>query len=163
MGFRAVSVGKQIGYMNAGTVEFILDEAKHFYFMEMNTRLQVEHPVTEMVTGLDLVRLQIEIAQGGFLPPLINRYGHAVEARIYAEDPFNDFLPVSGKLLRWREPDTQHLIESKRVWAWSKTIVDSGVRSGDQVDTFYDPTLAKLIAHGDTRDDAIRGSLEAIV
>ena len=152
----AISIGQQIGYVNAGTVEFILDDAQNFYFMEMNTRLQVEHPVTEMVTGLDLVRLQIEIAEGGFLPPHVNRYGHAVEVRIYAEDPFNAFLPVSGKLLRWRELDTQHLIESKRVWTWSKTIIDSGVRTGDNISTFYDPTLAKLIAHGDNREDAIR-------
>ncbi len=152
----AVSVGEQIGYVNAGTVEFILDEANNFYFMEMNTRLQVEHPVTEMVTGLDLVRLQIEIAEGGFVPPHVNRYGHAMEARIYAEDPLNDFLPVSGKLLRWHEPDTQHLMESKRVWAWSKIILDSGVRTGDTIGTFYDPTLAKVIAHGDNREDALR-------
>ncbi|MBN8639089.1 MAG: biotin/lipoyl-binding protein, partial [Anaerolineae bacterium] len=152
----AISVGQQIDYINAGSVEFILDEANNFYFMEMNTRLQVEHPVTEMVTGLDLVRLQIEIAEGGFLPPHVNRYGHAVEARIYAEDPLNGFLPVSGNLLRWREPDTQHLIESKRVWAWSKIILDSGVRTGDSIGTFYDPTLAKVIAHGDNREDAVR-------
>ncbi len=151
----AVSVGKQISYVNAGTIEFILDEAKNFYFMEMNTRLQVEHPVTEMVTGQDLVRLQIEVAQREYLPPHIHAYGHAVEARIYAENPFNDFLPVSGKLLLWCEPSTQHIIESKRVWAWSKVIVDTGVRSGDSVTTFYDPTLAKIIAHGDNREDAI--------
>ncbi|MBE2271461.1 MAG: biotin/lipoyl-binding protein [Anaerolinea sp.] len=152
----AVSVGRQIGYVNAGTVEFILDQDKNFYFMEMNTRLQVEHPVTEMVTGLDLVRLQIEVASGGFLPPHINRYGHAVEARVYAEDPFNGFLPVSGDVLLWREPPNHHLNDSKRLWAWSKVIVDSGIRSGDPVTVYYDPTLAKIIAHGDTREDAIR-------
>lgn len=152
----AVSVGKAIGYVNAGTVEFILDTDRNFYFLEVNTRLQVEHPVTEMVTGQDLVRWQIEIAQGGQLPPLANRYGHAVEVRVYAEDPQNDFLPATGKILRWRELATDHLANSKRVWAWSKVIFDSGVRTGDTVSVYYDPMLAKVIAHGDTREDAIR-------
>jgi 3-methylcrotonyl-CoA carboxylase alpha subunit len=152
----AVSVGEAIGYVNAGTVEFILDADKNFYFLEVNTRLQVEHPVTEMVMGQDLVRWQIEVAQGGHLPPFANRYGHAIEVRVYAEDPQNDFLPVTGTILRWRESATDHLANSKRVWAWSKVIFDSGVRSGDTVSVHYDPMLAKVIAHGDTREDAIR-------
>jgi acetyl/propionyl-CoA carboxylase alpha subunit len=152
----AVSIGKQIGYVNAGTIEFILDQDKNFYFLEMNTRLQVEHPVTEMVTGQDLVRLQIEVAQGGFLPPQFNMYGHAIEARVYAEDPTNDFLPTIGRILHFSEPTTEHLIESKRVWSWSKIIVDSGVQSGGEVTVHYDPMIAKVIAHGDTRDQALR-------
>ncbi|HLU08432.1 MAG TPA: biotin carboxylase N-terminal domain-containing protein [Oceanobacillus sp.] len=147
----AVSIGQQIGYMNAGTVEFILDQEQNFYFLEMNTRLQVEHPVTEFVTGQDLVRLQIGVAQGGFLPPQFSAYGHAIEARVYAEDPTNDFLPTTGKLLHFDEPSTE---QSKR--GWSKLIVDSGVRAGSEITVHYDPMLAKVIAHGDTRDDAER-------
>jgi geranyl-CoA carboxylase alpha subunit len=152
----AVSIGRQIGYVNAGTVEFLLDRNRNFYFLEMNTRLQVEHPVTEMVTGTDLVRLQIEVAQGGFVPPHFNTYGHAIEARIYAEDPANNFLPSIGRIVHWHEPGADHLMHSKRVWSWSKVVVDSGVRSGDEVTSHYDPMLAKVIAHGDTRDDALR-------
>lgn len=152
----AVSIGRQIGYVNAGTVEFLLDQHRNFYFLEMNTRLQVEHPVTEMVTGIDLVRLQIEVAQGGSIPARFNFYGHAIEARVYAEDPANEFLPATGRVSRWHEPAADHLMNSKRVWSWSKIIIDSGVRSGDEVTAHYDPMIAKVIAHGDTRDDAIR-------
>ncbi|PJF23366.1 MAG: 3-methylcrotonyl-CoA carboxylase [Phototrophicales bacterium] len=140
----AVSIGQQLGYVNAGTVEFLLDADKQFYFMEMNTRLQVEHPVTEMITGLDLVRWQIAVAEGNPLPNVeIGRLGHAIEARVYAEDPANDFLPVIGDVLHYSEPD-------------SDVRFDSGIRSGDRISTYYDPMIAKVIAWAETRDEAIR-------
>jgi geranyl-CoA carboxylase alpha subunit len=140
----AISVGQQLNYDNAGTVEFLLDSDGNFYFMEMNTRLQVEHPVTEMVYGVDLVRWQLEVAQGTALTELEKPQpnGHAIEVRVYAEDPYNSFLPVTGKILHWQAPDTVR--------------VDSGVRSGDTVSTHYDPMLAKVIAHGHNRITAIR-------
>ncbi|GAB4315972.1 MAG: acetyl/propionyl/methylcrotonyl-CoA carboxylase subunit alpha [Phototrophicales bacterium] len=140
----AVSIGQQLGYVNAGTVEFLLDSDKQFYFMEMNTRLQVEHPVTEMITGLDLVRWQIAVAEGNPLPNVeIGRLGHAIEARVYAEDPANDFLPVIGDVLHYSEPDND-------------VRFDSGIRSGDRISTYYDPMIAKVIAWAETRDEAIR-------
>lgn len=149
----AVSIGKQLNYSNAGTVEFLLDSDNNFYFMEMNTRLQVEHPVTEMVYALDLVRWQLEIAQGtslyDLLPPFVEpEYfqfepdGHAIEVRVYAEDPTNNFLPVTGDILRWQAPPHVR--------------TDAGVQSGDTVTTYYDPMLAKIIAHGNNRQTAIR-------
>jgi acetyl/propionyl-CoA carboxylase alpha subunit len=149
----AVSVAQQLNYDNAGTVEFLLDSGGNFYFMEMNTRLQVEHPVTEMVYALDLVRWQLKIAEGSslyeLLPPFADlEYfsfepeGHAIEVRVYAEDPYNGFLPVTGKILRWHEPTMAR--------------VDSGVRSGDSISTYYDPMLAKVVAHGHNRETAIR-------
>jgi geranyl-CoA carboxylase alpha subunit len=149
----AVSVAQQLNYDNAGTVEFLLDSDSNFYFMEMNTRLQVEHPVTEMVYALDLVRWQLKIAEGSslyeLLPPFADlEYfsfepeGHAIEVRVYAEDPYNGFLPVTGKILRWHEP--------------TMVRVDSGVQSGDSISTYYDPMLAKVIAHGHNRETAIR-------
>ncbi len=149
----AVRAARQLEYSNAGTIEFLLDAEGDFYFMEMNTRLQVEHPVTEMVYGVDLVRWQIEIAQGTnlheLLPPFVEvghfdyePSGHAIEVRVYAEDPANQFLPVNGTILHWQEPDAVR--------------VDSGVRSGDDVGVQYDPMLAKVIAHGSTRAEAIR-------
>jgi acetyl-CoA carboxylase biotin carboxylase subunit len=147
MGDTAVAIGRAIGYVNAGTVEFILAPSGEFYFIEVNTRLQVEHPVTEMVTGLDLVRLQIEIAEGRPLPFSqgdLKVEGHAIEARLYAEDPANDFLPSTGKILDLQLP----LIEDVRI--------DSGIESGMEVGIHYDPMLAKLIVHGENRDDAIR-------
>jgi acetyl/propionyl-CoA carboxylase alpha subunit len=153
----AISIGRQLGYYSAGTVEFLVDDEKHFYFMEMNTRLQVEHPVTEMVTGYDLVRWQIEVAEGGFLPPAVaTPHGFTIEARVYAEDPESGFLPVVGNVLRWHEPSTEHLLNSKRVWAWPKIIIDSGIRTGDELTVHYDPLLAKVVAHGETREEAIR-------
>ena len=148
MGEAAVSVGRAIGYTNAGTVEFILTPENEFYFIEVNTRLQVEHPVTEAITGLDLVKLQIEIAEGKPLPfsqSELKTRGHAIEARLYAEDPTNDFLPATGKLHAWRLPDA---IEGLRV--------DSGVETGSEIGIYYDPMLAKLIAHADDRATAIR-------
>ncbi len=154
LGEAAVKVGRAIGYSNAGTVEFILAPSGEFYFIEVNTRLQVEHPVTEMITGLDLVKLQIEIAEGKPLPFTQNdvrRSGHAIEARLYAEDPRNDFLPSTGKILDWRLPAA---IEGIRI--------DAGVESGMEIGIYYDPMLAKLIAHAEDRDTAIRKLVYAL-
>ncbi|MCS6836708.1 MAG: biotin/lipoyl-binding protein [Anaerolineae bacterium] len=143
----AISIARQIGYSSAGTVEFLLDSDGNYYFMEMNTRLQVEHPVTEMIYGLDLVRLQIEVARGRSLAELIDLdalrpQGHAIEVRVCAEDPQNNFLPVVGRILHWEAPP------------YVRT--DSGVRSGDLVTPYYDSMIAKVIAHGETRSEAIR-------
>ncbi|MEK7831194.1 MAG: biotin carboxylase N-terminal domain-containing protein, partial [Acidobacteriota bacterium] len=152
MGEAAVKVGQAIEYSNAGTVEFILTTPEksgvEFYFIEVNTRLQVEHPVTEAVTGLDLVKLQIEIAEGKRLPFAqddLKTYGHAIEVRLYAEDPANDFLPATGKLHDWRLPE-----------AVAGLRVDAGVETGSEVGIFYDPMLAKLVAHAEDRATAIR-------
>ncbi|MBU2293075.1 MAG: acetyl/propionyl/methylcrotonyl-CoA carboxylase subunit alpha, partial [Gammaproteobacteria bacterium] len=146
MGEAAVKAAQAIGYVGAGTVEFLLDERGDFFFMEMNTRLQVEHPVTELITGLDLVAWQIRVARGEALPitqdqvPLI---GHAIEVRLYAEDPDNDFLPATGTLALYREANAG---QGRRV--------DSGVSEGDEVSPFYDPMLGKLIAWGENREEA---------
>jgi 3-methylcrotonyl-CoA carboxylase alpha subunit len=146
MGEAAVKAAQAIGYVGAGTVEFLLDARGEFFFMEMNTRLQVEHPVTEAITGLDLVAWQIRVARGEPLPitqeqvPLL---GHAIEVRLYAEDPQNDFLPASGSLALYCEPP-----------AGPGRRVDSGVREGDEVSPFYDPMLGKLIAWGESREEA---------
>lgn len=144
----AIAAGRAIGYTNAGTVEFILAPSGEFYFIEVNTRLQVEHPVTEMITGIDLVKLQIEIAQGGVLSLAqedIRQHGHAIEARLYAEDPNNRFLPATGRLFDWEAPQS---IEGLRI--------DAGVERGMEVGIHYDPMLAKLIAHGADRETACR-------
>ncbi len=139
----AASVGTQLGYYSAGTVEFLVDSDRNFYFMEMNTRLQVEHPITEETTGFDLVRWQIMVAEGYPLPDMdVYPAGHAIEVRIYAEDPANEFLPAAGKILRWRSP--------------SEVRVDTGVRTGDEVSVYYDPMLAKIVAYGEHRAGAIR-------
>jgi 3-methylcrotonyl-CoA carboxylase alpha subunit len=146
MGEAAVRAAQAIGYVGAGTVEFLLDSRGEFFFMEMNTRLQVEHPVTEFITGLDLVEWQIRVAQGQPLPltqeqvPLI---GHAIEVRLYAEDPDHDFLPATGRLEVYRE--SQPGIGRR---------IDSGVAEGDDISPFYDPMLGKLIAWGDDRERA---------
>lgn len=146
MGESAVRAAQAIGYVGAGTVEFLLDARGEFFFMEMNTRLQVEHPVTEAITGLDLVAWQIRVACGEPLPisqeqvPLI---GHAIEVRLYAEDPANEFLPATGRLTLYRESAPG---EGRRV--------DSGVSEGDVVSPFYDPMLGKLIAWGQDREQA---------
>src|SRR5262245_19829867 len=153
MGEAAVAIGRAIAYTNAGTVEFILAPSGEFYFIEVNTRLQVEHPVTEVITGLDLVRLQIEIAEGRPLPFTqadLKTEGHAIEARLYAEDPANDFLPSTGRIHDLRLP----ISEGVRI--------DTGVESGTEVGIHYDPMLAKLIAHGETRNAAIRKLVYAL-
>ncbi len=149
MGETAVAAATAVGYVGAGTVEFLFQDGD-FYFLEMNTRLQVEHPVTEMITGLDLVRLQIEIADGAVIDfePVIS--GHAIEARLYAEDPGHDFLPVTGMIHRFEVPDLPGLR------------VDSGVENGSMVSVFYDPMLAKIIAHGTTRDRAAETLAQAL-
>ncbi|PAV26936.1 3-methylcrotonyl-CoA carboxylase [Tamilnaduibacter salinus] len=147
MGEAAVRAAKACGYVGAGTVEFLADADGHFYFLEMNTRLQVEHPVTELVTGQDLVAWQLAVAEGKPLPLTQDEValsGHAIEVRLYAEDPANGFTPQTGTLARF-EP-----IEGNGIR------VDTGVRSGDVISPFYDPMLAKVIASGPTRDDARR-------
>jgi 3-methylcrotonyl-CoA carboxylase alpha subunit len=151
MGRAATEAAKAVGYRGAGTVEFIADgrdglRPDRFFFMEMNTRLQVEHPVTEAITGLDLVELQFRVAAGEPLPfgqDDLAIHGHAVEARLYAEDPANGFLPSTGKLWALHLPTGEGIR------------VDTGVRDGDTVTPFYDPMIAKVIAHGDTRDEAL--------
>lgn len=146
MGEAAVRAAQAIGYVGAGTVEFLLDARGEFFFMEMNTRLQVEHPVTEAITGLDLVAWQIRIAQGEALPitqEQVPLNGHAIEVRLYAEDPANDFLPATGQLALYRESTPG---PGRRV--------DSGVTQGDSVSPFYDPMLGKLIAWGEDREQA---------
>lgn len=144
----ALRIGKALHYTNAGTVEFIVAPDGEFYFIEVNTRLQVEHPVTEMVTGWDLVKLQIEIAEGKPLPFAqfdLHSSGHAIEARLCAEQPANDFLPATGTIHDWHVPAS---IEGVRL--------DAGIEAGMEIGINYDPMLAKIIAHGATRDDAIR-------
>jgi propionyl-CoA carboxylase alpha chain len=148
----AMALARKVGYTNAGTVEFLLAPSGDFYFIEVNTRIQVEHPVTEMVTGLDLIQLQIEIAQGAKLPDAQpEQTGHAIEARLYAEDPANDFLPSTGTLHVWRPPGTSAGLR-----------IDSGVEEGCEIGIYYDPLLAKIIAHADDRPSAIRKLTHAL-
>jgi geranyl-CoA carboxylase alpha subunit len=145
MGAAAVSAARAAGYVGAGTIELLLAEDKSFYFLEMNTRLQVEHPVTELVAGVDLVEWQIRVARGEPLPlrqSEVELAGHAIEARLYAEDPAREYLPQTGKLIRYQPA--------------ADVRVDSGVIDGSVVSPYYDPMIAKLIAHGPTRDDARR-------
>ena len=148
MGEAAVAAAKAVGYYNAGTVEFILDpDTLKFYFLEMNTRLQVEHPVTELVTGIDLVHWQIRVAAGKRFPFTQSHFtqrGHAIECRVYAEDPANGFLPSTGKLLQYIEPRGPGIR------------VDSGFTAGSEVTHFYDPLLAKLIVYAEDREAAIQ-------
>jgi 3-methylcrotonyl-CoA carboxylase alpha subunit len=154
MGEAAVAAAKAIGYSNAGTVEFIAEQDGRFYFMEMNTRLQVEHPVTEMITGLDLVELQIRVAAGQALPftqQQLKFEGHAIEARIYAEDPQRDFLPATGRLAHVAFPP-----ESAEVR------VDTGVEPGEDITPWYDPMIAKLIVRGADRDGALARLRQAL-
>ena len=153
MGEAAIRAARAAGYFNAGTVEFLADNAGNFYFLEMNTRLQVEHPVTELVTGLDLVRLQIEIAAGAKLPftqDEVQLRGAAIECRVYAEDPANNFFPSPGKIDRLAEPSGPGVR------------LDSGVYEGFHVPLDYDPMLAKLIVWHDTREHAIERMLRAL-
>jgi geranyl-CoA carboxylase alpha subunit len=145
MGVAAIEAAKSIHYRGAGTVEFLLDPSGDFYFLEMNTRLQVEHPVTEMITGLDLVALQIKVAQGdelGLTQEDVQLKGHAIEVRLYAEDPTQDFLPQTGSVDIWR-PATGEGVR-----------IDAGIRAGSDISPFYDPMIAKMIAWGETREIA---------
>ena len=145
MGQAAVSAARAVDYVGAGTVEFLLAEDGGFYFLEMNARLQVEHPVTECITGLDLVELQLKVAEGeplGLARADVRLSGHAIEVRLYAEDARNGFLPSTGVVRRWREPCGQDVR------------VDAGVEDGSEVSSFYDPMLAKVIASGQTREEA---------
>ncbi len=153
MGEAAVAAAKAIGYVNAGTVEFLMDAEKNFYFLEMNTRIQVEHPVTEMTTGEDLVQWQIRIASGepiSLEQEEIPLNGHSIECRIYAEDPDKNFMPSPGKLARWEVPQVEN------------TRIDTGVREGDTVTPYYDPLLAKFVSWGATRDEAIETMLKLL-
>ncbi|MGC2162336.1 MAG: acetyl-CoA carboxylase biotin carboxylase subunit [Silvibacterium sp.] len=153
MGEAAVRLAQSAGYTNAGTIEFLLDGEENFYFLEMNTRLQVEHPVTELVTGLDLVHLQIRIAQGEPLPLAqqeIQLRGHAIECRVYAEDPDNGFFPSPGKITRLLQPGGPGIRE------------DCGIYEGWVVPMDYDPMLSKLIAYAPTREAAIARMLRAL-
>jgi len=155
MGEQAVKLARAVSYTSAGTVECIVDRDRNFYFLEMNTRLQVEHPVTEMVTGLDLVELMIRVAAGEVLPIAqqdIQPRGWAVECRIYAEDPVRDFLPSTGRLSTYRPPDE----ETDRIR------VDTGVSEGDEISMFYDPMIAKLVSCGKNRAQAIHTMQEAL-
>jgi len=154
MGEAAVRAAEAIGYVGAGTVEFLLDEDGSFYFMEMNTRLQVEHPVTELITGQDLVEWQLTVAANQPLPisqDAVQIKGHAVEVRIYAEDPDNDFLPATGKLEYLRTPEENRHVR-----------VDTGVREGDEVSIYYDPMIAKLIVWDENRDRALQRMSQAL-
>ncbi|MBL7804816.1 MAG: acetyl-CoA carboxylase biotin carboxylase subunit [Saprospiraceae bacterium] len=153
MGEAAVRVAQSCNYVGAGTVEFLVDDKREFYFLEMNTRLQVEHPVSEYISGLDLVELQIRVARGEKLPFTqddLKINGHALELRVYAEDPLNNFLPSVGKLTRYRPPVGDGIR------------VDDGFEEGMDVPIYYDPMLAKLVVHGATRAEAIQRMKEAI-
>jgi geranyl-CoA carboxylase alpha subunit len=153
MGRAAVEAARAVGYVGAGTVEFLLDEAGVFYFLEMNTRLQVEHPVTEMITGLDLVALQLRVARGeplGIKQRDVSFGGHAIEVRLYAEDPEAGFLPSAGPVHLFRLPSGEGIR------------IDAGVETGGEVSSHYDPMIAKIIAHGSTRDEARRRLILAL-
>ena len=163
MGEQAVALAKAVRYQSAGTVEFVVGRDQSFYFLEMNTRLQVEHPVTECITGLDLVELMIRVAAGEQLPLTqaeVKREGWAIECRINAEDPFRNFLPSTGRLVRFAPPiesmfaaDTTH---------WHGVRVDTGVQDGGEIPMFYDSMIAKLIVHGKDRPQAIAMMREAL-
>jgi 3-methylcrotonyl-CoA carboxylase alpha subunit len=154
MGQAAVDCAQAIDYVGAGTVEFLLDADGEFFFMEMNTRLQVEHPVTEMITGLDLVEWQLRVAAGEALPlaqQQITCSGHAFEARVYAENPQRDFMPAAGRIRYLAEPAREDGLR-----------IDTGVRNGDQIGIFYDPMIAKLIVHGSDRSTALQRLAHAL-
>src|SRR6476646_2766083 len=159
MGAESVSLAKAVGYDTAGTVEFIVDKNRNFYFLEMNTRLQVEHPVTELVTGLDLVEAMLRIAAGEKLKLKqkdVKLEGSAVEVRIYAEDPVRNFLPSTGRLVRYRPPRVGPTVDGLT------TRLDSGVGEGGEIPVYYDPMIAKLITHAPTRAQAIEHMGEAL-
>jgi acetyl-CoA carboxylase biotin carboxylase subunit len=153
MGSLAVALVKKVGYVNAGTLEFLVDENREPYFLEMNTRLQVEHPITEMVTGVDLVKLQIRIAEGEALPFAqqdLTQRGHAIECRVCAEDPDENFIPNPGKIESLRGPGGPGVRD------------DSGVYEGFEVSMFYDPLISKLVVHAENRESAIARMLRAV-
>jgi acetyl-CoA carboxylase biotin carboxylase subunit len=152
MGQVAVRAGQAVGYRGAGTVEFLVDASRRFYFLEMNTRLQVEHPVTELTTGLDLVRMQIEVAEGRpiLAQEQVQRRGHAIEARVYAEDPARGFLPSPGRITSLRLPGGPGIRD------------DSGVYAGWTVSPHYDPMISKVLAWADTRDHSIERMRRAL-
>ena len=153
MGKAAIKVAEACDYIGAGTVEFLLDENLNFYFLEMNTRLQVEHPVTEIISGVDLVELQIRVARGEVLPVKqedLKIQGHALELRVYAEDPLNDFLPSVGNLSRYELPKGEGIR------------VDNGFEEGMDIPIYYDPMLSKLITYGATREEALQKMIYAI-
>ncbi|NIB44878.1 acetyl/propionyl/methylcrotonyl-CoA carboxylase subunit alpha [Pseudomaricurvus alkylphenolicus] len=153
MGEAAVNAAKACNYRGAGTVEFLVDADKNFYFLEMNTRLQVEHPVTELITGLDLVAWQLKVAAGEKLPLSqddVELNGHAVEVRLYAEDPRNNFMPQTGQVRLWDYPERAGIR------------MDHGIQTGQEVSPFYDPMIAKVIAYGDNRAEAIRRLASAV-
>jgi propionyl-CoA carboxylase alpha chain len=153
----AVTAGQAIGYVGAGTVEFVLDASGRFYFLEVNTRLQVEHPVTELITGIDLVKLQLDIAAGAPIPDEVSQArisGHAIEARLYAEDAAAGYLPTSGDVHTFEFPGTD--FTGTDFTGTGGLRIDAGFASGTRVSTFYDSMLAKVIGFGATRDDARR-------
>ncbi len=154
MGEQAVALARAVDYQSAGTVEFIVDSKRNFYFLEMNTRLQVEHPVTEYITGLDLVEQMIRVAAGeplSFTQEDVKLKGWAIEARVYAEDPFRNFLPSIGRLVKYMPPQESDVVR-----------VDTGVYEGGEVSMYYDPMIAKLITYGSTRDRAITHMRDAL-
>ena len=154
MGVQAIALAKAVDYESAGTVEFIVDKNQNFYFLEMNTRLQVEHPVTEMVTGIDLVEQMIKVAYGEELDIKqndIKTNGWAIESRVYAEDPYREFMPSIGRLSKYLTPEHSDNVR-----------VDTGIREGSEVSMFYDPMIAKLITHGENRDETIENMMNAI-
>ncbi len=163
MGEQAVSLARTVQYQSAGTVEFVVGKNQDFYFLEMNTRLQVEHPVTECITGLDLVELMIRVAAGEKLPltqEQVKREGWAMECRINAEDPFRNFLPSTGRLVRFAPPaQTMHQADTAN---WYGVRVDTGVQDGGEIPMYYDSMIAKLIVHGKDRNEAIAKMREAL-
>jgi propionyl-CoA carboxylase alpha chain len=163
MGEQAVQLAKAVKYQSAGTVEFVVGKDQSFYFLEMNTRLQVEHPVTECITGLDLVELMIRVAAGEKLPLTqaeVKRNGWAMECRINAEDPFRNFLPSTGRLVRFAPPEQTMLQANTQDWFGVR--VDTGVQDGGEIPMYYDSMIAKLIVHGTDRLDAIAKMREAL-
>jgi acetyl-CoA carboxylase biotin carboxylase subunit len=153
MGQAAIMALNAVNYHTVATVEFLLDKDKNFYFLEVNTRIQVEHPVTEMVTGIDLVKLQINLAYGneiGLVQSDIKQNGHAIETRIYAEDAENNFLPTGGKVLHFDELNNPGIR------------VDSGIKIGDSISPYYDPIMSKIICYGSNRNEAISKSIYAL-
>jgi len=154
MGNQAVKLAKAVDYCSAGTVEFIVDAKRNFYFLEMNTRLQVEHPVTELITGQDLVELMIRVAAGeelGLAQDDVKLTGWSIEARVYAEDPFRNFMPSIGRLVEYQAPTESETVR-----------VDTGIEEGSEVSMFYDPLIAKLITYGETREQAVENMNDAL-